>query len=68
MRRYFIFAAVAGISLISLLFKKHPGVGNSQDDPSTSEVIENKYGNYCDDCGATIKDNAKYCVNCGKKL
>ena len=25
-----------------------------------SADIENKYGNYCDDCGATIKDNAKY--------
>ena len=31
-------------------------------------LIENEYGDYCKDCGATIKKKQKFCVNCGKKL
>ena len=66
-RKYMLFAFLAGISLISLLFsKKHHRY--SQDNPDTPEIIENRFGNYCDDCGATVRDNANYCVNCGKKL
>ena len=38
----------------------------TDDDKSTPDIVENKYGNYCDECGATIKDNHKYCTNCGK--
>jgi hypothetical protein len=65
---YFFFIAVFSVvGIVSILFseKKHKP---SQDNPDTPEVIENRFGNYCDDCGATIKDKAKYCVNCGKKI
>ena len=65
---YFFFIAVFSVvGIVSILFseKKHK---TSQDNPDTPEVIENRFGNYCDDCGATIKDKAKYCVNCGKKI
>lgn len=65
--QFFLIAIFAFIGLFSILFSKKDRK-NSQDNPNTPEVIENRFGNYCDDCGATIKDNAKYCVNCGKKI
>lgn len=41
---------------------------NNGDDASTEDIIENKFGNYCEDCGATIDDKHKFCTNCGKKV
>ena len=65
---YFFFIALFSLfGIVSLLFSKKDRK-QSQDNPTTPEIIENRFGNYCDDCGATIKDKANYCVNCGKKL
>lgn len=57
------------ISEILLVFyktrknEKHKG-----DDIRTPDIIENKYGDYCDECGATIDDKHKFCTNCGKNV
>ena len=38
------------------------------DDKSTPNVVENRFGDYCEDCGATIDINHKFCTNCGKEV
>lgn len=65
---YFVFGIIVGsIGIGSILFsnkKKYI----SQDNPATEEIVENKYGNYCKDCGATVVSGNNYCTNCGNKL
>ena len=41
---------------------------HSDDDMSTENVVENRFGNYCEECGATVYDKHKFCTNCGKSL
>lgn len=66
---YVFFMVVFSIfGLVSIISGKNSKGPQSQDNPNTEEIVENRFGNYCDDCGATIKDKANYCVNCGKKL
>lgn len=45
--------------------EKEPSSG---DNKSTQDIVENRFGNYCDDCGATIDDKHKFCTNCGKSV
>ena len=44
--------------------KEHVG----DDDKSTLEIVENKYGNYCKNCGGTISYKHKFCPNCGNAV
>lgn len=41
---------------------------NNSDDLSTPEIIENRFGNYCKNCGNTIEAKHTYCDNCGNKV
>jgi hypothetical protein len=68
MLEFYMFIAFCAAGLFSFLFTKNTKDVKSDDNPKTFELIENKYGNYCKNCGATIRDKAKYCVNCGKKI
>ena len=38
------------------------------DNTATPDIVENKYGDYCDDCGATIDRKHRFCPNCGKNV
>ncbi len=67
-QQYLIFAFFAFVLIISLLFTKSIREIHTGDNPDTEEIVENKHGNYCKECGGTIKNNDKYCRNCGKKL
>ena len=59
-------AAFIVVDLIFIFKRSRNKEVHNGDDKSTPDIVENKYGNYCDECGATIKDNHKYCTNCGK--
>ncbi len=63
-----MFVVFAIVELIFLFKRSRAKQRPNGDDASTPEIIENKYGNYCDDCGATIDDKHKYCTNCGKDV
>lgn len=67
MYQLFFMAIFCGIGLFSILTNKKD-YKKSSDNPDTKNIIENEYGDYCKDCGATIKKKQKFCVNCGKKL
>ena len=69
---YFRIIAIFVFIIIDLVFifyrtrKSEPT--NNSDDISTPEIIENRFGNYCKDCGNTIEAKHTYCDNCGKKV
>jgi uncharacterized OB-fold protein len=59
------FMVVDIIFIFSRTRKQEP---NSADDKNTPEIIENRYGNYCKECGNTIEAKHTYCDNCGKQV
>lgn len=56
------------IDLIFIFSKTRKNEKISGDDQSTPEIIENRYGNYCKDCGNSIDAKHTYCDYCGKKV
>lgn len=57
------------IGLFLVIFKNsREKEKNSDDDMNTENIVENRFGNYCEDCGATIEDKHKFCTNCGKSV
>lgn len=56
------------IDIIFIFSRTRKQEVNNGDDTSTPDIVENKYGNYCKECGNTIEIKHTYCDNCGKKV
>jgi uncharacterized OB-fold protein len=61
-----VFMIVDLIFIFSRTRKEH--LNDGTDDASTPEIVENRFGNYCNDCGNTIEASHTYCDYCGKKV
>ena len=57
------------IDLIFIFYRTRKSEPNKNgDDMSTPDIVENRFGDYCQDCGNTIEARHTYCDNCGKKV
>ena len=68
LQEFFMFAIFAAINLLLIFKSTRQNDLARQDDPNTEEIIENRFGNYCNECGATIEMFHKFCTNCGKEV
>jgi uncharacterized OB-fold protein len=56
------------VDLVFIFYRTRKQEPINEDDNSTPEIIENRFGNYCKECGNTIEAKHTYCDNCGKKV
>lgn len=57
------------IDLIFIFYRTRKNEPNKNgDDMCTPDIVENRFGDYCQDCGNTIEARHTYCDNCGKKV
>ena len=64
----FLFALIIIIEFVFMFKRARKKEQVGDDDKSTLEIVENKYGNYCKNCGGTISYKHKFCPNCGNAV
>lgn len=63
-----LLGALLAVDIVFIFKRTRNNEKKHDDDINTPGIIENRYGNYCEECGNTIEAKHTYCDNCGKKV